>query len=36
MRGEDPLLRGRAWVAPDFDEADATIAALMHGGDNPG
>ena len=26
---------GRVWVAPDFDEADAAIAALMHGGDSP-
>ncbi len=26
---------GRVWVAPDFDEADATIAALMLGGDSP-
>jgi prevent-host-death family protein len=25
---------GQIWVAPDFDEADATIAALMHGGDS--
>jgi prevent-host-death family protein len=22
---------GRVWIAPDFDEADATIAALMDG-----
>ena len=27
---------GRVWVAPDFDEADAAIAALMLGGDNSG
>ena len=26
---------GRVWVAPDFDEADATIAALMLGGESP-
>ena len=26
---------GRVWVAPDFDEVDATIAALMLGGDSP-
>ena len=27
---------GQVWVAPDFDEADATIAALMLGGERPG
>ncbi len=26
---------GRVWVAPDFDQADATIAALLFGGDSP-
>ena len=26
---------GRVWVAPDFDEVDATIAALTLGGDTP-
>ncbi len=26
---------GRVWFAPDFDDADATIAALMLGGDSP-
>lgn len=27
---------GRVWVAPDFEEADAAIAALVLGGDSPG
>ncbi|MBI5517848.1 MAG: type II toxin-antitoxin system Phd/YefM family antitoxin [Deltaproteobacteria bacterium] len=27
---------GRVWVSPDFDEADATVAALMFGGEGPG
>ncbi len=26
---------GRMWMAPDFDEADATMAALMLGGEEP-
>ncbi|MBI2372518.1 MAG: type II toxin-antitoxin system Phd/YefM family antitoxin [Deltaproteobacteria bacterium] len=25
---------GQVWIAPDFDEADATIALLMGGGDS--
>ena len=26
---------GQVWVAPDFDQADATIAALLLGSDSP-
>lgn len=27
---------GRVWMAPDFDEADATLAALLTGEEEPG